>query len=98
MSNTPQIRFAGFTDAWEQRKLGGISNICNMVKTLAYQIFSTAKNADYKIDDSITVSSRWVQNIFTSPDIDYSNADALVDKDIKRRKGGEEEKIYFLTV
>ena len=21
MSNTPQIRFAGFTDAWEQRKL-----------------------------------------------------------------------------
>ena len=20
MSNTPQIRFAGFTDAWEQRK------------------------------------------------------------------------------
>ena len=22
MSNTPQIRFAGFTDAWEQRKLG----------------------------------------------------------------------------
>ncbi|MBR1384722.1 MAG: hypothetical protein IJ555_13090 [Ruminococcus sp.] len=25
MSNTPQIRFAGFTDAWEQRKLGEIS-------------------------------------------------------------------------
>ncbi|MBQ1388473.1 MAG: hypothetical protein IIY78_02490, partial [Clostridia bacterium] len=22
MSNTPQIRFAGFTDDWEQRKLG----------------------------------------------------------------------------
>ena len=26
MSNTPQIRFAGFTDAWEQRKLGEISD------------------------------------------------------------------------
>jgi type I restriction enzyme S subunit len=26
MSNTPQIRFAGFTDAWEQRKLGDISD------------------------------------------------------------------------
>ena len=24
MSNTPQIRFAGFTDAWEQRKLGEV--------------------------------------------------------------------------
>ena len=26
MSNTPQIRFAGFTDAWEQRKLSEISD------------------------------------------------------------------------
>ena len=26
MSNTPQIRFAGFTDAWEQRKLGSIAD------------------------------------------------------------------------
>ena len=24
MSNTPQIRFAGFTDAWEQRELGDV--------------------------------------------------------------------------
>ena len=24
MSNTPQIRFAGFTDAWEQRKLSDL--------------------------------------------------------------------------
>ena len=24
MSNTPQIRFAGYTDAWEQRKLGDV--------------------------------------------------------------------------
>ena len=27
MSNTPQIRFAGFTDAWEQRKLGEVCQI-----------------------------------------------------------------------
>ena len=26
MSNTPQIRFAGFTDAWEQRELGSITS------------------------------------------------------------------------
>lgn len=27
MSNTPQIRFAGFTDAWEQRKLSDVGDI-----------------------------------------------------------------------
>ena len=27
MSNTPQIRFAGFTDAWEQRRLGEIITV-----------------------------------------------------------------------
>ena len=27
MSNTPQIRFAGFTDAWEQRKLENITSL-----------------------------------------------------------------------
>ena len=27
MSNTPQIRFAGFTDDWEQRKLSEISDV-----------------------------------------------------------------------
>ena len=29
MSNTPQIRFAGFTDAWEQRKLGEVITVGN---------------------------------------------------------------------
>ena len=27
MSNTPQIRFAGFTDAWEQRKFAELTEI-----------------------------------------------------------------------
>ena len=27
MSNTPQIRFAGFTDAWEQRKFSELTEI-----------------------------------------------------------------------
>ena len=30
MSNTPQIRFAGFTDAWEQRKLGDMMNVTSV--------------------------------------------------------------------
>ena len=25
----PQIRFAGFTDPWEQRKLGEVANVCS---------------------------------------------------------------------
>ena len=42
MSNTPQIRFAGFTDAWEQRKVGELCSI------------STGKsNTQDKIDDGI---------------------------------------------
>ena len=38
MSNTPQIRFAGFTDAWEQRKLN------------EYLTVSTKKNTEDKYD------------------------------------------------
>ena len=29
MANTPRIRFKGFTDDWEQRKLGDIIKVCN---------------------------------------------------------------------
>lgn len=29
MANTPNIRFAGFTDAWEQRKLGDAVDVCS---------------------------------------------------------------------
>ena len=29
MANTPNIRFAGFTDAWEQRKLGNVVDVCS---------------------------------------------------------------------
>ncbi|MBQ3143095.1 MAG: restriction endonuclease subunit S, partial [Akkermansia sp.] len=31
--NTPSIRFAGFTDAWEQRKLGelGVVSMCKRI-------------------------------------------------------------------
>ena len=27
MENKPNIRFKGFTDAWEQRKLGGMGRV-----------------------------------------------------------------------
>ena len=44
MSNTPQIRFAGFTDAWEQRKLN------------EYLTVSTKKNTEDKYDKTDVLS------------------------------------------
>ncbi len=48
MSNTPQIRFAGFTDAWEQRKLGEVLEI------------STCRNGNsYTKEDVLSVSDEF---------------------------------------
>ena len=74
MSNTPQIRFAGFTDAWEQRKLGEIS------ESFEYGLNAAATEYDGKhkyiritdIDDSTHL---FIQDNLTSPDIDFSTAD-----------------------
>ena len=45
-NNTPQIRFAGFTDPWEQRKLG---DICERV---------TRKNKNGESDLPLTIASQ----------------------------------------
>ena len=47
MANTPNIRFAGFTDAWEQRKLG---EICERV---------TRKNKNGESDLPLTIASQY---------------------------------------
>ena len=48
MSNTPQIRFAGFTDAWEQRELRSVFTIRN------------EKNGDrYSREDVLAVSDTY---------------------------------------
>ena len=31
-AKVPAIRFAGFTDPWEQRKLGDIADVCSKVE------------------------------------------------------------------
>lgn len=74
MSNTPQIRFAGFTDAWEQRKLGEIS------ESFEYGLNAAATEYDGKhkyiritdIDDSTHL---FLQDNLTSPDVDFSTVD-----------------------
>ena len=70
----PEIRFKGFTDAWEQRKLGEIS------ESFEYGLNAAATEYDGKhkyiritdIDDSTHL---FLQDDLTSPDIDFSTAD-----------------------
>ena len=70
----PEIRFKGFTDAWQQRKLGEIS------ESFEYGLNAAATEYDGKhkyiritdIDDSTHL---FLQDDLTSPDIDFSTAD-----------------------
>ena len=70
----PQIRFSDFTDTWEQRKLGEIS------ESFEYGLNAAATEYDGKhkyiritdIDDSTHL---FLQDDLTSPDIDFSTAD-----------------------
>ena len=73
-ADKPEIRFKGFTDAWEQRKLGEIS------ESFEYGLNAAATEYDGKhkyiritdIDDSTHL---FIQDNLTSPDIDFSTAD-----------------------
>ena len=73
-TNVPEIRFGGFTDAWEQRKLG---DIC---ESFEYGLNAAAKEYDGKnkyiritdIDDS---SHEFLQEDVTSPDMDLTGAE-----------------------
>lgn len=73
-ANKPEIRFRGFTDAWEQRKLGEIS------ESFEYGLNAAATEYDGKhkyiritdIDDSTHL---FLQDDLTSPDINFSTAD-----------------------
>ena len=74
MSNTPQIRFAGFTDDWEQRKLSDISD------SFEYGLNAAATEYDgqhkyIRITDIDDTTHLFLQDNLTSPDIDFSNAD-----------------------
>lgn len=73
-ADKPELRFKGFTDAWEQRKLGEIS------ESFEYGLNAAATEYDGKhkyiritdIDDSTHL---FLQDDLTSPDIDFSTAD-----------------------
>lgn len=72
--NKPEIRFAGFTDAWEQRKLG------ELAESFEYGLNASAKKFDgrnkyIRITDIDDISNTFNQSGVTSPDIDFTNAD-----------------------
>lgn len=70
----PVIRFRGFTDVWEQRKLG------EMAESFQYGLNAAAKKYDGKnkyirITDIDELSHEFSQSNLTSPDTDISQAD-----------------------
>ena len=67
----PEIRFKGFTDAWEQRKLGDCMN------SFAYGLNAAAKDYDgmhkyIRITDIDDETHNFIQSNLTSPDIDFN--------------------------
>lgn len=70
-SQFPEIRFKGFTDAWEQRKLGECMN------SFAYGLNAAAKEYDgmhkyIRITDIDDETHNFIQSNLTSPDIDFN--------------------------
>lgn len=73
----PELRFNGFTDAWEQRKLGDVS------ESFEYGLNASAKEYDglhkyIRITDIDESSRNFNQECLTSPDIDFSTADTYI--------------------
>ena len=70
----PEIRFAGFTDAWEQRKLGEIAS------SFEYGLNAAAKEYDgenkyIRITDIDDNTHEFLTYNLTSPDIDLTDAE-----------------------
>ncbi len=95
--NIPEIRFEGFTDAWEQRKLGDVS------ESFEYGLNAAAKEFDginkyIRITDIDDTSHDFILDNVTSPDIDLDNAEnyKLKDGDILfARTGASVGKTYI---
>ena len=73
-ATVPEIRFSGFTEDWEQRKLG---EIC---ESFEYGLNAAAKEYDgenkyIRITDIDDNSNEFIQDGVTSPDIDLTNSE-----------------------
>lgn len=70
----PRLRFSGFNDDWEQRKLGEVSTSFEYGLNAAATEFD-GKNKYIRITDINDESRDFMDDDLTSPDIDLSNAD-----------------------
>ena len=73
-ADVPEIRFKGFTEAWEQRKLGELSSSFEYGLNAASKEFD-GKNKYIRITDIDDDSHDFNQKDITSPDVDLSIAD-----------------------
>lgn len=93
----PQIRFSGFTEDWEQRKLGDIAS------SFEYGLNAAAKEYDgenkyIRITDIDDNTHEFLTDNLTSPDIDLTGADnyKLTERDILfARTGASVGKSYI---
>ena len=93
----PEIRFEGFTEAWEQRKLGDIAS------SFEYGLNAAAKEYDgenkyIRITDIDDNTHKFLTDNLTSPDIDLTGADnyKLTEGDILfARTGASVGKTYI---
>lgn len=70
----PEIRFPGFEDEWEQRKLGEVSSSFEYGLNAAAKEFD-GKNKYLRITDIDDASHNFLLDDVTSPDTDLSDAD-----------------------
>uniref|UniRef100_UPI00036A3BEE restriction endonuclease subunit S n=1 Tax=Clostridium tyrobutyricum TaxID=1519 RepID=UPI00036A3BEE len=73
-ANVPKIRFPGFTDPWEQRKLGEISESFEYGLNAAATEFD-GENKYIRITDIDDESRSFLETDLTSPNVDLNNAD-----------------------
>ena len=98
----PELRFPGFTDAWEQRKLGDV------IERFEYGLNAAAIDYDgvhkyIRITDIDDVSHKFLKSNLTTPKIDFQNADTemykLKDGDILfARTGASVGKTYLYDI
>ena len=74
MADIPKIRFKGFTDPWEQRKLGELSSSFEYGLNVAAKEYD-GENKYIRITDIDDDSREFKQEDITSPDIDLSSAE-----------------------
>ena len=96
-ADVPEVRFAGFTEAWEQRKLGEIGTSFDYGLNAAAKPFD-GKNRYIRITDIDDNSRSFLQTDLTSPDtnLDQAKSSILQEGDIVfARTGASVGKTYI---